>query len=148
MLLSSLKTARVGTDKGKRHNGVGQVLGRDFRNHRWKLVLISALAVAVLVALTVTAVVTQRGDRASAKEPTARLGIGLTHCPKAEPEELPPNALAGATNAALAYFEDVVDAEGQYAVSATRGLDGDFSGTTAPSYLPSAPGFCKGAASS
>ncbi len=50
-------------------------------------------------------------------------------CPTAEPDKLPPNALAGATNAALAYFEGIEDAEGQYAVSANRGLD-------AESFLP------------
>jgi hypothetical protein len=112
-----------------------------FGNHRSRFVLIAAVAVVVLVALAVAVVVTQRGDRASANEPQAKeptnLGIDLTHCPKAEPEKLPPNALAGATNAALAYFEDVEEAEGQYAVSAERGLlDGGFFRYNCPELSP------------
>ena len=96
---------------------------------------------AVLVALVFAGVVAQRDDRASAKEPQSKeslagLGIELIHCPKAEPEELPPNALAGATNAALAYFEDVEEAEGQYAVSEDRGLDGDFFQYNCPELSP------------
>lgn len=107
------------------------MLGRASGDHRARLVLIAAFAVAVLV--TLATVVTQRGDRASAneppaKEPRARVGLDLVKstCPTAEPDNLPPNALAGATDAALAYFEGIEDAEGQYAVSANRGLDGEF----------------------
>jgi hypothetical protein len=52
------------------------------------------------------------------------LGIDLGSCPKAEPEELPPNALAGATEAALdqvpSVFGDVKATEGAYAVAAYR----------------------------
>ncbi len=52
------------------------------------------------------------------------LGIDLRSCPKAEPEELPPNALAGATEAALeqvpTVFGDVKTTEGAYAVAAYR----------------------------
>ncbi len=88
--------------------------GRAFGNHRVRLVLITALAVAVLVALAVAGVMTQRGDLASANEPqpkgfpaSLRIDSEKGKCPKAEPDKLPPNALAGATNAALAYFEDV-----------------------------------------
>jgi hypothetical protein len=63
-------------------------------------------------------------------EPTHRsststtLGIDLRSCPKAEPEELPPDALAGATEAALdqvpSVFGDVKSTEGAYAVAAYR----------------------------
>ena len=80
------------------------------RDYRSRLVLIAAFAVAVLV--TLGAVVTQRGDRASAneppaKEPRARVGLDpvKSTCPTAEPDELPPDALAGATDAALAHFQ-------------------------------------------
>jgi len=52
------------------------------------------------------------------------LGIDLRSCPKAEPEELPPDALAGATEAALdqapSVFGDVKTTEGAYAVAAYR----------------------------
>jgi hypothetical protein len=52
------------------------------------------------------------------------LGIDLRSCPKAEPEELPPDALAGATEAALDHtpsvFGDVKTIEGAYAVAAYR----------------------------
>jgi hypothetical protein len=116
------------------------VLGRAFRNRRSRLVLIVAVAIAALVALAAAAVATHRGDRAPANEPQAkeptRLGIDLMHCPKAAPEQLPPNALAGATNAALAYFEDVEEAEGQYAVSANRSLDGEFFRHNCPELSP------------
>ena len=85
--------------------------------------MIVAFAVAVLVALAAVAVVTQRGDRASANEPQASDGIDHARwmCPEAEPEKLPPDALAGATEAALAYFESFEEAEDQYAVAAYRG---------------------------
>lgn len=109
------------------------MLGRAFRNHRSGLVLIAGLAVVVLVALVFAGVVAQRDHRASANQPQSRespASFGIDpekgSCPKSEPEELPPNALAGATNAVLAHFEDVEEAEGQYAVSADRGLDGEF----------------------
>jgi hypothetical protein len=56
--------------------------------------------------------------------PPTTLGIDLRSCPKAEPEELPPNALAGATEAALdqvpSVFGDVKATEGAYAVAAYR----------------------------
>src|SRR5215212_10387838 len=56
------------------------------------------------------------------------LGIDLGSCPKAEPEELPPNALAGATEAALdqvpSVFGDVKATEGAYAVAAYLGKSG------------------------
>src|ERR671910_845115 len=52
------------------------------------------------------------------------LGIDLRSCPKAEPEELPPDALAGATEAALdqlpSVFGDVKTTEGAYALAAYR----------------------------
>jgi hypothetical protein len=52
------------------------------------------------------------------------LGIDLRSCPKAEPEKLPPDALAGATEAALnqvpTVFGDVKTTEGAYAVAAYR----------------------------
>jgi hypothetical protein len=111
------------------------------RHRRSRLVPIVAAVTAVLVALAAAAVATQRGDLASANEPQAkewptRPGIDFMHCPKIEPEQLPPNALAGATNAALAYFEDVEDAEGQYAESANRGLDGEFFRHNCPELSP------------
>jgi hypothetical protein len=82
------------------------VLGRASGNRRSRLVLIAAVVTVAVVALAVAAVAIQRGDRVSANEPQvkgspASLGIDLIHCPKAEPEELPPDALAGATGAAL-----------------------------------------------
>jgi hypothetical protein len=102
-----------------------------------------AVAIAALVVLAAVAVVIQRGDLASAnepqaKEPRASLGIDPAKgtCPKAEPETLPPNALVGAINAALAYFEDVEEAEGQYAMSAERGLDGEFLRYNCPELSP------------
>jgi hypothetical protein len=52
------------------------------------------------------------------------LGIDLRSCPKVEPEELPPSALAGATEAALdqlpSVFGDSKAIEGAYAVAAYR----------------------------
>jgi hypothetical protein len=101
-------------------------LGRAFRNHWTGLVLILALVAAALVALAAAAVVAQRDDRAPAKEPQASLGIDPTKgtCPKAEPEKLPPDALAGATEVALdqvpEVFGDTEANEGAYAVSASR----------------------------
>ena len=110
---------------------------------------------AVLVTPVAVVVITQWDDRSSANEPRANepwARAGIDHmkstCPTAEPDKLPPNALAGATNAAVAYFEGIEDAEGQHVVSANRGLDGDFSGTTSRSYRPSVPSSCKGAPSS
>lgn len=105
-------------------------------DHRWRLVLISAVAMMALVALAAAAVVTQRGDPGASanepqtEEPPASLGIDLVHCPKAEPEKLPPDALAGATEAALdqvpsvfghviAYIDgEARTSEGAYASSA------------------------------
>jgi hypothetical protein len=70
------------------------------------------------------------GGASPGSEPTHRtttsatLGIDLRSCPKAEPEELPPNALAGATEAALeqvpSVFGNVKTTEGAYAVAAYR----------------------------
>ena len=117
--------------------------GRAFEHRRYRLVLIVAVVTAALVALAATAVVSQRSDRVPVNEPPtkgppASLGIDPTKgtCPKAEPETLPPNALAGATNAALAHFEDVEEAEAQYAVSANRGLDGEFFRHNCPGLSP------------
>ena len=107
-------------------------------NHRSRLGLISAVVMMALVALAAVAVVTQRGDPGAsdnepqtkepqAKEPPASLGIDPTKgtCPKAEPGKLPPDALAGATEAALeqvpSVFGDVEANEGAYASSASRG---------------------------
>jgi hypothetical protein len=74
------------------------------------------------------------GGTSPDSEPTHRtptsttLGINLKSCPKAEPEELPPDALAGATEAALdqvpSVFGDVKSTEGAYAVAAYRMKDG------------------------
>ena len=72
-----------------------------------------------------------QGETTARIEPTAptttsssTLGIDLRRCPKAEPEELPPDALAGATEAALdqvpSVFGDVKATEGAYAVAAYR----------------------------
>jgi hypothetical protein len=93
-----------------------------------------AAVAAVLVALAAVAVATQRGDLASANEPQAKepptsLGIDPMKgtCPKVEPEKLPPDALAGATEAALdqvpSVFGDVEANKGAYAVTASRGGD-------------------------
>ena len=100
-------------------------------DHRWRLVLIAAVAMMALVALAAAAVMTQRGDPGASaeepqtKEPPASLGIDLVHCPKADPEKLPPYALADATEAALdqvpSVFGDVEANEGAYASSASRG---------------------------
>jgi hypothetical protein len=112
-------------------------------DHRSRLALISAVAMMALVALAAAAVVTQRGDPGAstieaqttesrakelqAREPPASLGIDLVHCPEAEPEKLPPDALAGATEAALEQvpqvFGDVEANEDAYASSASRGGD-------------------------
>jgi hypothetical protein len=113
------------------------VLGRASGNRRLGLVLIAAVVIVAVAALAVAAVVIQRGDRVSANEPQAKgslasLGIDPMKgtCPKAEPEELPPDALAGATEAALDQVSSVfgrvvayVDgeartSEGAYAFSA------------------------------
>jgi hypothetical protein len=94
--------------------------------------LILAVVTAVLVALAAAA--TQRDDLASAngpqaKEPPTSLGIDPAKgtCPKVEPEKPPPDALAGATEAALdqvpSVFGDVEANEGAYAVTASRGGD-------------------------
>ena len=102
-------------------------------NHRSRLGLISAVVMIALVALAAVAVVTQRGDPGASanepqtKEPPASLGIDPTKgtCPKAEPGKLPPDALAGATEAALeqvpSVFGDVEANEGAYASSASCG---------------------------
>ena len=102
-------------------------------NHRSRLGLISAVVMIALVALAAVAVVTQRGDLGASanepqtKEPPASLGIDPTKgtCPKAEPGKLPPDALAGATEAALeqvpSVFGDVEANEGAYASSASCG---------------------------
>jgi hypothetical protein len=113
------------------------VLGRASRNRRSRLVLIVAAVAAVLVALAAAAVATQRGDLAPANEPHAKepptsLGIDPMKgtCPKVEPERLPPDALVGATEAALdqtpsvfghvaAYVDGkALTSEGAYASSA------------------------------
>ncbi len=70
------------------------------------------------------------GGSSSVSEPTHQtttsttLAIDLGSCPKAEPEELPPHALAGATEAALdqvpSVFGDVKATEGAYAAAAYR----------------------------
>jgi hypothetical protein len=70
------------------------------------------------------------GGSSPDSEPTHRtttsttLGIDLRNCPKAEPEELPPDALAGATEAALdqvpSVFGEVKATEGAYALAAYR----------------------------
>jgi hypothetical protein len=61
--------------------------------------------------------------RTSTTTPTT-LGIDLRSCPKAEPQKLPPDALAGATEAALdqvpSVFGEVKATEGAYAVAAYR----------------------------
>ncbi len=107
------------------------MLGRASRNRPSGLILILAAVTVVLVAL---AAATQRDDLASANEPQAKepptsLGIDPAKgaCPKVEPERLPPDALAGATEAALdqvpSVFGDVEANEGAYAVTASRGGD-------------------------
>lgn len=109
-----------------------------FRDRRSRLVLIVAAVRAVLVALAAAAVATQRGDLASANEPQAKepptsLGINPMKetCPKAEPEKLSPDALAGAMESALdqvpsvfghviAHADgDTLTSEGAYASSAS-----------------------------
>jgi hypothetical protein len=70
------------------------------------------------------------GGASPDSEPTHRtttprtLGIDLRSCPKAEPEELPPDSLSGATEGALdqppSVFGDVKTTEGAYAVAAYR----------------------------
>jgi hypothetical protein len=65
-----------------------------------------------------------------AEGPRASFGIDPTegNCPKAEPEKLPPDALAGATEAALdqvpSVFGDVEATEAAYAVAAYLGKSG------------------------
>jgi hypothetical protein len=132
------------------------VLRRAFRNHRPGLALTAVVAIVAIATLVATAVVNQRGDRGSANEPQAEepppsLGIDLIHCPKAEPEELPPYALAGATEAALdqvpsvfghviAYVEgEALTSEGAYAGSAylTEGGRASRPGDN-PRYVPRA----------
>jgi len=108
------------------------VLGRAIRNRRSRHVLIVAAVTVVLAALAAAA--TQRGDLASANEPHVKvpptsLGIDPMKgtCPEVEPERLPPDALAGATEAALdqvpSVFGHVEANEGAYAVTASRGGD-------------------------
>ena len=70
---------------------------------------------------------TQRtsAEKPPAKEPPPSLGIDLRGCPKAEPEKLPPDALADATKAALdqvpLVFGDDETTKGAYAVAAYLG---------------------------
>ena len=105
-----------------------------FRNPG-RLAPILAVAVVGVVALVAVAVMTQRDDRVSADEPRtegpmASPGIHPKKgtCPKAEPEKLPPDALAGATRAALeqvpSVFGEVEATEGAYAVAAYLGESG------------------------
>lgn len=85
------------------------MLRRAFRYHRTKLVSITTLALATIVLSVATAVAFRGGDQGPigqgsnepAGKPPASLGIDLVHCPNAEPEQLPPDALADAANAAL-----------------------------------------------
>jgi hypothetical protein len=69
-----------------------------------------------------------QGETTARLEPTApttttssSLGIDFRSCPKAEPEEPPPDALAGATEAALeqvpSVFGEVKSTEGAYALA-------------------------------
>ncbi|MDQ5811023.1 MAG: hypothetical protein M3358_09795 [Actinomycetota bacterium] len=91
------------------------MLGRASGDHRARLVLIAAFAVAVLV--TLGAVVTQRGDRARSREvdvPDGRAGQASSRRPGWRYRRR-----------ARALSEGIEGAEGQYAVSANRGLDGE-----------------------
>jgi hypothetical protein len=106
------------------------MIGRALGNRRSRLILIAAAAVAVLIALTAVVLAAQRDgakQRATPEEPPTErppssLGIDLRRCPKTQPEKLPPDALAGATEAALeqvpSVFGDVEATEGAYAVAA------------------------------
>jgi hypothetical protein len=121
---------------------------REEKNMRRSVLLLTVLGatllltggvalVATLLQGTATDVALQGGtleepadNRASANEPARIFGADPRHadprerpgCPKAVPQKLPPDALAGATRAALVYFENIEEAEGQYAVAAYRGL--------------------------
>ena len=109
------------------------MLGRAFQRHRWRLISVAAIAVVALFAVVAFAMATQWGtqrtsaEKPPAKEPPPSLGIDPTKgtCPKAEPGKLPPDALAGATEAALeqvtSVFGDVEANEGAHASSASRG---------------------------
>jgi hypothetical protein len=109
MLLKTLGTSKPRTVKNSvdiKGKGADQELRRTFGNHRSRLVVTAIVAMVAIVALTATAVVTHRGDLAAANEPQAKgspasLRIDLIHCSKGEPEKLPPDALAGAPEAAL-----------------------------------------------
>jgi hypothetical protein len=113
-------------------------------DHRWRLGLISAVAMVALVALAAAAVMTQRGDPGAsanepqtkepqtkepqAKEPPASLGIDPMEgtCPKAEPEKLPPDALADATEAALDQVPSVFGHVAAYVDGEARTTEGAY----------------------
>jgi hypothetical protein len=118
------------------------MLRRAFQRHRWRLISVAAIAVVALIAVVAVAMATQWGiqrsaaEKPPAKEPPPSLGIDLIHCPEAEPEDLPPYALADATEAALdqvpSVFGHVIayvgretqTSEGAYAFSAYLTRDG------------------------
>src|SRR3712207_1732648 len=105
MYLAGLQPSRLKTAEQRRRE---RMLGRAIRNRGSRVIAIVAVVTAALVALAAAATTNQQSDRASANEPQAiepptSFGIDPMKgtCPKAEPEKLPPDALAGATVAAL-----------------------------------------------
>lgn len=109
------------------------MLRRVLGNPLW---LVQISAVVVVVALIVAATLTGRSDRAlvdasRAEEPPANLGIDPAKgtCPKAEPEKLPPDALAGATEAALDQVPSVFGHVIAYVGGEARTSDGAYAGS-------------------
>lgn len=96
---------------------------------RTKPILVLVVAAAILVAMAAAAGAAQRDggmSRMLSSEQAAASGIDPKKgtCPRAEPDKLPPDALAGASETALGYLEEHYrsDTKGQYAVAAYRGL--------------------------
>jgi hypothetical protein len=127
------------------------VSGRAFRNGRSRLALIVAIVTAALVALAAAAVATQSGNRAPANEPQAKepprsLGVDLVHCPKAEPEKLPPDALADATEAVLDQVPSVLGHVIAHAGGKTLTSDGAYASSAylTEGGLAARPGIIRG----
>jgi hypothetical protein len=90
--------------------------------------IIMLLTVVLLMVVTAAVAAAQRdgsisGMPSSVQAADAGIDPEKGTCPKAEPDKLPPDALAGASETALGYLERNFgqDAQGQYAAAAYRG---------------------------
>ena len=93
-----------------------------------RILLLTVAVVAVVAMAAVAAAADRDGGFSGSLSGEQAAGSGIKPekgtCPRAQPDKLPPDALAGATVTALGYLEEHFgeDAKGQYAVAAYRGL--------------------------